>query len=106
MTSWIPFPPGWAVKLEEIQRLLAEAYEHYFANSDGHCKSSEGAIEIGLPPFYWREKPAQPSLSIYSYVLGPSRTHYFATIDEALAAVRGWHEREMAHDYSMDGWDE
>lgn len=89
-------------KLKEIRRLLAEAYEHALA-IDGHCKSSEGAIQItkSYPPFFWREggwedrEPDGPSISIYSYVLGPNRMHYFDSADEALAVVRAWHAKEM-----------
>lgn len=88
-------------QLAEIRRLLTEAYEHYFANSDGYCKSSEGAISIHYPPYFWREEEYEaPSVEIYSYVLGPSRQHHFKNVDEALAAVRIWHKQEMEFDYS------
>lgn len=92
--------PGFDAKLAHIRHLLAEAYEHYFAHSDGHCKSSEGAIDIGCPPFFWREDepPQRPAVSIYSYVFGPDRMHYFKDIDEALSAVVVWHAQEMATD--------
>lgn len=95
-----------AVKLAQIRALLAEAYEHYFANSDGHCKSSEGAISLHFQPFFWREDEPQErvGVSIFSYVLGPSREHYFKDMDEALAAVTKWHSAEMNHDYSEDEW--
>lgn len=92
-------------KLNEIRRLLTEAYEHYFEHSDGHCKSSEGAISIHYPPFFWREdEPDQePSIEVYSYVLGPHRSHYFKNVDEALAEVRKWHAAEMAFEYDPEG---
>lgn len=95
-----------SVKLAQIRALLAEAYEHYFANGDGHCKSSEGAISLHFQPFFWREGEPQerPAVSIFSYVLGPSRDHYFRDMDEALAAVTEWHAAEMSHDYSEDEW--
>jgi hypothetical protein len=88
--------------LQEIRRLLAEAYEHYFANGDGHCKSSEGAISLHWPPYFWREGEADsgPAVEIYSYVLGPSRSHYFKNSRAALAEVRKWHKAEMEFDYS------
>lgn len=86
-------------KLNYIRKLLAEAYEHYFSY-EGHCKSSEGAISINYPPFFWREDGAaeEPSISIYSYCLGPHRDHYFRTIDEAVEEVRKWHRDEMSYD--------
>lgn len=92
-------------KLAEIMRLLAEAYEHYFAGSDGHCKSSEGAISINIPPFFWREDEGYGgvTVSIYSYVLGPSRQHDFRSVDAALETVRGWHAEEMATEYDEHG---
>ena len=92
------------VNLIRIRSLLAEAYEHYFANSDGHCKSSEGAVSLHFQPFFWREGEGQerPGVSIFSYVLGPHRDHYFRNTDEALAAVTEWHADEMSRDYSED----
>jgi hypothetical protein len=91
-------------KLTEVQRLLVEAYEHYFEHGDGHCKSSEGAIDISLPPFFWREgEDREPAVEVYSYVLGPSRSHWFNTIDDALAEVRKWHAAEMAETYDDEG---
>lgn len=92
--------------LAEIRRLLDEAYEHYFANGDGHCKSSEGFIELGTNTAHDRRAgdPFQiNSVGVYSYVLGPSRMHYFQSVAEALATVRQWHADEMARDGSEDG---
>jgi hypothetical protein len=90
--------------LAEIRHLLTEAYEHYFELGDGHCKSSEGAIALQFPPFFWREDEPdrEPSVEIYSYVLGPSRLHHFKNSTEALAEVRKWHAAEMAHDYNEE----
>lgn len=92
--------------LDEIQRLLAEAYEHYMADPDnGGWKSMEGAITLYFPEFYWIEgfygpghDMLQPSVSIYSYALGPSGNHSFKTTAEALTAVREWHKAEMERD--------
>lgn len=98
--------------LEEIRRLLDEAYEHYFATSDGHCKSSEGHIALNFPNFFERKDGAGlevKSVEIYSYVFGPNRLHFFSSTAEALGAVKKWHEREMQEDYEDDpmamGWD-
>ena len=96
-----------AIKVAEIEGLLTEAYEHYFKFSDGYCKSSEGAITISIPPYFWREEgPVVPAVEVWSYVLGPSRSHWFDNVDKALAAVREWHAAEMAHDHSDEGWGE
>ena len=41
-------------KIKEMQKLLKEAYEEYFENGDGHCKSSEGYIYVQQHfPVYW-----------------------------------------------------
>lgn len=94
--------------LAEIRRLLDEAYDHYFENSDGHCKSSEGYISLNYPNYFERKDGAGlglRSVEIYSYVFGPNRLHFFKSTAEALVAVKQWHEREMQETYE-DDWDE
>lgn len=99
--------------LEEIRRLLDEAYDHYFTNSDGYCKSSEGYISLGFNNFFDRanEEPFKlKNVEIYSYVFGPNRANYFDSTAEALETVKQWHEREMQEDYEdneekwLAGW--
>lgn len=95
--------------LTELQQLMDEAYEHYFAGSDGHCKSSEGYVGLAFNNVHDR-RAGEPfridSVEVYSYVLGPSRTHHFPSTAVALAAVREWHAQEMATDYAAkeSGW--
>ena len=92
-------------KLIKIRQLLKEAYDHYFKYSDGHCKSGEGHISIEFGD-YWSDKKCElkiTGVSIYSYVLGPSRSHYFDTLDEALETVVQWHKDEMNTDYDEYG---
>ena len=89
-------------KLLEIRKLLKKAYDHYFDNSDGHCKSQEGHISIEFGN-YWEDNKCElkiTSVNIYSYVFGSSRSHYYDTIDEALEVVRQWHKEEMTTDYA------
>lgn len=92
--------------LLEIQRLLDEAYDHYFEHSDGYSKNDEGHIEINLNKYSDR-KDGQPlrvtSIGIFSYVFGPHRMHDFETVDQALTAVREWHRYETETDYSDGG---
>lgn len=89
-------------KLQEISRLLDEAYKHYFSY-EGHCKSYEGHISISYGN-YWDRQGNPTSLPvtgihISSYVFGGiDRGQDFDTIDEALEAVREWHAREMEYD--------
>lgn len=96
--------------LSEIQRLIDEAYEHYFRLSDGYSKMSEGAIEVHFGNYFDRsgtgwgmEAPERHrAVNIYSYVLGPSRMHHFPSIAEALETVKKWHADEMTNDHKED----
>jgi hypothetical protein len=91
-------------KLIKIRKLLKEAYDHYFEYSDGHSKSSEGSISIEFGD-YWSDKNCEGKItgvSIYSYVLGSSRLHYFDTLDKALDTVVQWHKEEMTMTYDYD----
>jgi len=83
-------------KFNQILDLLEEAYKAYFS-VESHCKSSDGYAALAFPPYFWREEEGtQPGVDIYSYVLGPDRTHYFDTLDEALTEVKAWHEEMMS----------
>lgn len=92
--------------LEEIWRLLIEAYAHYFTY-EGHCKSGEGIVTLNFPT-YWElvEGQRSPSCTVYSYCLGPSRSHYFESIGAAVTEVRRWHAAQMAFVPDESGWDE
>ncbi len=92
-------------KLIQIRQLLKEAYDYYFQHSDGHCKSSEGHISLDFGN-YWEDKNCElkiTGVNIYSYVLGPSRSHYFKNLDTALATVIQWHSDQMNTDYNEYG---
>lgn len=84
-------------KLIQIRKLLKEAYDHYFENTDGHCKSEEGHISVEFGN-YWEDSSCQMKITyinIYSYVFGNSRVlHCYYSIDEALEVVKGWHKNE------------
>ena len=91
-------------KLQEISRLLNEAYDHYF-EYEGHHKSSEANIEISYGNLWDRESNPYDlrikSVHVYSYVFcreGRSKT--WDSVDAALEEVRGWHAEEMAYDYN------
>ena len=94
--------------LKEITRLLDEGLKHYLTY-EGHCKSSEGYVGVtfSLGNSWERfEEPVKPhisNVSVYSYALGPHRSHDFETIEEALEAVREWHEAEMSFDPEAEG---
>lgn len=89
--------------MQEISRLLREAYDHYF-EYDAHCKSAEGNIEVSYGNLWEREDPNDISIKsvyIYSYVFcREGRGKTWDTVDEALEEVRGWHAEEMAYDYN------
>jgi hypothetical protein len=90
-------------KVQEISRLLKEAYDHYF-EYEGYCKSAEGQIEISYGNLWYRPNPYDlkvESIYIYSYVFcREERSKTWNNIDEALEEVRGWHAEEMAYDYN------
>jgi len=85
-------------KLEYIHRLLKEAYEHYFEHdNDGH-KSGEAHISVDYGNFWEREEAGGLTITgveIYSYVLGPHRTHTFDSLDEAIQVVEQWHRQQI-----------
>ena len=92
-------------KLLQIRKLLKEAYDYYFQHSDGHCKIAEGHISLDFGD-YWKDKDCEckvTGVEIYSYVLGPSRSHYFNNLDEALEEVKEWHRNEMTASYDEYG---
>lgn len=85
-------------KLTEIQNLLDEGLAHYLTY-EGHCKSSEGHVSVSFSNSWDRRRGENPlTVEVYSYVLGPHRSHDFDSIDEALEEVRKWHAEEMAYD--------
>lgn len=97
--------PDEYAKVQEISRLLHEAYDHYF-KYEGHCKSAEGHIQVSYGNFWEREDPSAltvKGISIYSYVFCRNgRSKDWDTIDEALEEVRGWHAEEMSYDYESE----
>lgn len=85
-------------KLTEIQNLLDEGLAHYLTY-EGHCKSSEGHVSVNLANSWDRRRGENPiTVEVYSYVLGPHRSHSFDSVDEALEEVRKWHAQEMEYD--------
>lgn len=83
--------------LREIDILLDEANTHSLAR-DGYCKSSEGYVSVSFGN-HWERHPDEPRkpihVEVYSYLLGPHRSHYFDSTTQALEVVRQWHRREM-----------
>ena len=96
---------GWWQDFVEIRQLLKEAYDHAVACDCYAGKSSEAAVAVGWPN-YWDDKydSTEPTwVEIYSYTLGPSRTHRFGSMAEALTEVRRWHRDEMARSHDHEG---
>ena len=89
--------------LHEITRLLDEGLQHYLTY-ESHCKSSEGHVSVTISfGNSWNrfEEPVAPhieNVSVYSYALGPHRSHDFEYPEDALDAVKEWHAAEMAFD--------
>jgi hypothetical protein len=84
--------------LRQIDVLLDEANAHSLAR-DGHCKSSEGNVSVDLGN-HWDRDPEEPrkpvKVTVYSYLLGPHRQHYFDNTKQALDVVKQWHRQEMS----------
>lgn len=97
-------------KVAEILRLHDEAFKDYLERHNYGHKSSEGALSIHFGNFWdregWNNSGAfgQMGVGIYSYALGPSRMHHFASVEEALVEVRKWHKAQMeaADDVDLD----
>lgn len=96
--------------IQEIHRLLKEAYDYYFTTAiHPHTKSAEGTITVDLGN-YWERNEAEEKetaswvkqVTVYSYLFAPHRSHYFKTTTEALDAVREWHREAMATDWSKE----
>lgn len=89
--------------LTEIQRLLDEAYKNYYEKGDGYGKSAEGHVEVAFGNTFDRRSGERlRPVTVYSYVFGRGRSHFFDTPAEALEEVRGWHAEEMARDYAAE----
>jgi len=88
-------------KLVELMCLHDEALEHLL-KFDGHCKSSEGSVSVHYTNS-WDRRAGEwclkvKGVEVYAYVVGPSRTHWFDSVDEALKEVRKWHAEAMAYE--------
>ena len=72
--------PSQLEKFAEIRRLLDDGY-YKWRFMDGCHKSSDGYCAVRYPTAYSDEEGCggieANGLEIYSYVLGPSRMHYF-----------------------------
>lgn len=67
--------------IEDVRRCLWKAYSKITKDPNYYGKSSEAYVEVQYPNFWAvdnEEDFLKPEgLMIYSYALGPSRTHYF-----------------------------
>lgn len=97
----------------EILRLLDEALKDYLQRHNYGHKSSENAVSLHFGNFWDRDgwdnpgTPGEIGVEVYSYALGPIRSHYFKSISEALAEVRRWHKGQTESADDRDGgWDE
>lgn len=83
--------------ISEIQNLLDEALEHYLSY-ESHCKTAEGWVSVSFGSSWERRDGKNPIVvEVYSYALGPNRSHHFDSVQEALTEVRKWHAAEMAY---------
>lgn len=102
------------VNLTEIGSLLDKAYTHYAGRGDGACKSLEGRVTVSFGTTFDRLEGdfIVKEVMIYSSLFGggeedpdnDGRRHYFKSTHTALAAVRVWHQKEMATRYDKHGF--
>jgi len=86
-----------AQRLVRMQERLRAATYHEI-KKDGNHKSSEGAVSLAfnLPSVFSDERAPGWSVTVYSYVLGPNRSHEFfgasalEAISKAEDAVGEW----------------
>ena len=89
--------------LQEISRLLDEAYDNYFTKSlDGSAKGSDGSLTASFGTYFDRKQTGikVTNVRIFSYIFCKERSIDFSTTEEALTEVRKWHAKEMALDYA------
>ena len=104
------------LSVEDLAKIAEIQYLHDIAlaramKRDGHSKSGEGAMEISLGNS-WQRMGAEDEdgdaveigVSLYAYVLGPNRNHWFASIDRALETVRVWYAQEFSSPETSE-WD-
>ena len=86
----------------ELLRLHDVAFRDYLERHNYGHKSSEGCVSLHFGNFWEREGWDTPGASklvgveVYSYALGPSRSHWFNSMAEALENVRRWHDEQLA----------
>lgn len=94
--------------LQAIDRLLDEANNHALSGGDWG-KSGEGNVTVDLGN-HWERDPSEPrkpvKVEIYSYLLGPHRSHYFDNTKQALEVVQQWHSNQLNYDYSIEDFRE
>lgn len=104
-------------KIAYLQQKLKEGYDHYFATTDGYCKSAEGLIQVTFAfPNYFELRDDETlekgksdfcQIEVYSYCLGPNRMHEFTgkTFEEAYEkakeAVDSWVDEPDESDLSL-----
>lgn len=90
------------ILFNNIRNHLAELHDKWEKDElkDGHCKSSEGSIELVASYPNWfdsesnKEKylSAKPKIgiSVYSYLFGPNRTHTYYSLEDAWNNIKEW----------------
>lgn len=87
--------------LQKIRQHLADLHHRWATDPsrDGHCKSSEGYIEVIACYPNWFEAGSKEAylsatpeirIGVYSYLFGPSRMHDFNSLEEAWEEVKNW----------------
>jgi hypothetical protein len=91
-------------RLMRLQRLLGEAYSHYF-RYEKKAIADEGSVSVSWGDVRGVLKgDVEPSVLIVSSAFGDGDSHGFATLDLALSEVERWHAKELANEPDTDVW--
>lgn len=96
--------------LSQLVTLLDQTYEHFLSHPDNELtQSAEGSVQVHYGTIADRERASTSGraritgVSIYSRTFRltprPGSTHEFASVREALEAVRTAHAKELATDW-------
>lgn len=95
-------------ELTQAQKLLDEAYTHYFEVSDGYSKITEGHIAVHLGNFFDRRAGNRNlCIEVYAAVIGyEKRSYFFESTSDMLEVIKEWHKEELADDHKGDAWNQ
>lgn len=96
--------PGFYDLIERGKAHLDAAYDHYFAHSDGYCKSSEGSVTVSFGTYFERRGGQEDMLiEVYSYVFSTGRREVFKSAAEFEMWAEEIKQEELSREYDEYG---